>query len=264
MSNSFCSAYFSQNISEKSSHFHDCHQIILILNGEVEVCVNGETVRANAGNLLIFSRFENHSLRILSKEYKRYVLRISPLFGNDNKMRSLLLNRPQGFNNVFDISDDIELFKSLFERIVSESVSNMQMAAEMTELLVNELLITIYRRIPDSSHFFDDENFKTVLDLQRRFENFCNEHYSLSELAREYNISASSLSHQFKKITGSSVMEYLLFCRIAASKNMLTKTNLSISEIVEKCGFSDNSNFSRTFKKLNGISPLQFRKKYKN
>ena len=125
MSNSFCSAYFSQNISEKSSHFHDCHQIILILNGEVEVCVNGETVRANAGNLLIFSRFENHSLRILSEEYERYVLRISPLFGNDNKMRSLLLNRPQGFNNVFDIGDDIHLFKSLFERIVFENTSNI-------------------------------------------------------------------------------------------------------------------------------------------
>ncbi len=265
MTNSFCSVYFSQNISEKSRHFHDCHQIILILKGEVEVCVNGETMRANAGNLLIFSRFENHSLRILSEEYERYILRISPVHvERDNKMHFLLSNRPEGFKNILDVSESIDSFKSLFERISSETSSNEKMAAEMTELLINELLISIYRRIPDSSYFFDDENFKTILELQHRFENSCNERYSLSEIAREYSISASSLSHQFKKITGSSVMEYLLFCRIAAAKNLLTKTNLSISEIVEKCGFSDNSNFSRTFKKLNGISPLQFRQKYKD
>ncbi len=265
MTTPLCSAYFSQNISEKTRHFHDCHQIILILKGEVEVCVNGETMRAKSGNLLIFSRFENHALRILSNEYERYVLRISPIYGeHDNKMHSLLSNRPQGFKNVYDINENVEIFKHLFVRISAESISSAQMAAEMTELLVNELLILIYRLIPDSSYFFDNENFKTVLEVQRRFEAFCSEHYSLSEIAREYNISASSLSHQFKKITGSSVMEYLLFCRIATAKNLLTKTNLNISEIVEKCGFSDNSNFSRTFKKLNGISPLKFRQKYKN
>jgi AraC-like DNA-binding protein len=44
---------------------------------------------------------------------------------------------------------------------------------------------------------------------------------------------------------------------------MLAETNYSIGEIIEKCGFSDNSNFSRTFKRLTGLSPSDFRKKYK-
>ncbi|MBQ8793661.1 MAG: helix-turn-helix transcriptional regulator, partial [Clostridia bacterium] len=61
-----------------------------------------------------------------------------------------------------------------------------------------------------------------------------------------------------------SVMDYLLSCRIAAAKNMLAKTDKSISEIVESCGFSDNSNFNRTFKKLNNMSPSEFRTKFKN
>ena len=81
----------------------------------------------------------------------------------------------------------------------------------------------------------------------------------IKELAKKYNLSISSLSHQFKKITGMSVMNYLLSCRIAGAKNLLAKTDLSIGEITELCGFSDNSNFSRTFKKLNGISPTRFR-----
>lgn len=261
MDKTFCSAYFSRDISKKSSHFHDCHQIILILNGEVEVCVNGETEIAKSGSLLLFNRFENHSLSVLSAEYERFVLRISPV---DNKMLSLLQNRPHGFKNLLDVSDDVLTFKRLFENIAFESSSDKKMAAEMTELFVNELLISIYRRIPESTFFFDEENFKIVHDVQKRFEKNYSAHYTLSSLAREFNTSASSLSHQFKKITGSSVMEYLLFCRIAAAKNLLIKTSLNIAEIVDACGFSDNSNFSRTFKKLTGISPMQFRKKFKN
>jgi AraC-like DNA-binding protein len=58
-------------------------------------------------------------------------------------------------------------------------------------------------------------------------------------------------------------MEYLQSCRMANAKRMLAQTDYSVGEIVEKCGFSDNSNFSRTFKSLNGMSPTDFRKKYK-
>ena len=64
------------------------------------------------------------------------------------------------------------------------------------------------------------------------------------------------------KDTGMSVMEYLLSCRMASAKRMLAGTQMGIGEIVERCGFSDNSNFSRTFKALNGMSPTDFRKKY--
>jgi YesN/AraC family two-component response regulator len=58
-------------------------------------------------------------------------------------------------------------------------------------------------------------------------------------------------------------MEYLQSCRMANAKQLLAETEFCIGEIVEKCGFCDNSNFSRTFKKLNGLSPSDFRKKYK-
>jgi AraC-like DNA-binding protein len=50
---------------------------------------------------------------------------------------------------------------------------------------------------------------------------------------------------------------------MANAKQMLAETDCSIGEIVEKCGFSDNSNFSRAFRKLTNMSPSDFRKKYK-
>ncbi len=101
------------------------------------------------------------------------------------------------------------------------------------------------------------------MDLQHRFAEQYDDPYTLEALAKEYNVSPSSLSHRFKEVTGMSVMEYLLSCRLAAAKNLLIETDLPIGEIVEQCGFSDSSNFSRTFKARTGLSPSAFRNLYK-
>ena len=71
-------AYFSNSILKKEPHYHDRHQIILILKGTVQFCVNGIGGTASRGSILIFSRYENHSLSVLSQEYERYVLQLDP------------------------------------------------------------------------------------------------------------------------------------------------------------------------------------------
>ena len=82
----------------------------------------------------------------------------------------------------------------------------------------------------------------------------------LSELALGYHISESHLSHIFKSVTGYAPIEYLMSCRLSAAKNLLSSSDKSIKEIIDLCGFSDESNFSRTFKKKVGMTPTEFRK----
>ena len=144
--------------------------------------------------------------------------------------------------------------------ILREHNSAAKLSDEMEQLLIKQLLITVYRCTTIN---FDNTYDDVVARVKRQFENEYHKPFTLAMLAKQQNLSISSLSQRFRTATGVSPMEYLQSCRMANAKQMLAETDCSIGEIVEKCGFSDNSNFSRTFKSLNGMSPTDFRKKYK-
>ena len=252
--------YHSGEMLSKKPHFHDCHQIILILRGKVEFCVNGMLLCAGAGDLAIFSRYENHSVRVISEEYERYILQIDPEVANQNStVYALLTDRPSGFCNVINVGPCTEDIIGIFRQLMDEHSRSRPLADEMEQLLVKQLLIAIYRC---TDLHFNSLRDDIVPDIKRNFENSCHKQYTLDSLAKQYSISISSLSHRFRRMTGVSVMAYLQSCRMAHAKRMLAETDRSIGEIVELCGFSDSSNFSRTFKSLNGMSPTDFRKQF--
>ncbi|MBQ9975539.1 MAG: helix-turn-helix transcriptional regulator [Clostridia bacterium] len=245
--------YFSSEPNRKSTHYHDSHQIILILKGKVRVTLDKTTLEAGEKSLLIFSRYENHSVEVLSKEYERYVLSISPV---SDSLFSLLSYRPQGFSNCIT-PKSFDSLVSVFEELCLEYGSNKPHREEMLDLLCRRLMITVKREAPSY-----EEN-ALVLSVQKRLETDYAQPLTLTELALEHSVSPSKLSHEFKRVTGRAVMEYLTSCRIASAKAMLTHSPLPVGEIVSLCGFSDSSNFSRTFKAHTGLTPLEFRKKFK-
>ena len=84
---------------------------------------------------------------------------------------------------------------------------------------------------------------------------------NIDSICAAVNISKYYFCRQFKKHTGMTVMKYILKTRIILAKSDLKKTNLSVTEICEKYGFSSVSYFSRVFKEEEGCSPLQYRKR---
>ena len=106
----------------------------------------------------------------------------------------------------------------------------------------------------------DDGSYELVSAVQRKLESDYAEDLSLQSLSDSFGFSVSYLCHTFKKITGTPVMDYLQSCRLAAAKRYLLESALSVSEIVARCGFTDHSNFSRSFKAQLGCTPSQFRR----
>ncbi len=125
---------------------------------------------------------------------------------------------------------------------------------------MSQLLTYIYRLEPIET---ENKHINLVLNVKNELENNVGEKHTLKNLSEKFFVSPSTLSHEFKKIMGVSVLEYLVSCRLAAAKKYLAKTGKSISEISILCGFGDFANFSRSFKLRFGLTPSEFREKFK-
>lgn len=85
---------------------------------------------------------------------------------------------------------------------------------------------------------------------------------TVENLAKEAGFNINKLQEGFKKLYGTTVNNYVQKVRLDAAYNLLTKTDLSISEIVNAIGLSSKSYFSKIFKEKYSISPSEFRKKH--
>lgn len=83
-----------------------------------------------------------------------------------------------------------------------------------------------------------------------------------SELAALCNRSASSFSRAFIRATGMPFVEYLNRLRVRAACDLLTESELNITDICFKAGFSSISNFNRRFSALKSMSPRQYRSSF--
>jgi transcriptional regulator GlxA family with amidase domain len=87
-----------------------------------------------------------------------------------------------------------------------------------------------------------------------------NEKLTISDLAKQANLSRSMFIQKFKEICKMSPGEYILERRLDVAQYMLLNTGHSLSEIAFRTGFYDSAHFSRLFFKKNGISPSLYRK----
>ena len=86
---------------------------------------------------------------------------------------------------------------------------------------------------------------------------------SIEQVADKMSVSQRYLSDTLKKETGKTTTEHLQLYLIDEAKNILLKPNKSISEVAYELGFEYPQYFSRLFKKKEGLSPSEYREKYK-
>ena len=90
-------------------------------------------------------------------------------------------------------------------------------------------------------------------------EEHSNEKLSLREIASALYVNGSYLLRTFKLHTGQTLLSYHNYLRCEKAKHLLADPNRPVGEIGEEAGFVSSAHFSHVFKKLNGISPTQYR-----
>lgn len=98
---------------------------------------------------------------------------------------------------------------------------------------------------------------KVKLHIQ---ENYHNDQLSLHDISTQIGVSSSHLSKVFSQETGQTMTEYLTATRIGKAKELLKTTRCKTFEIAYQVGYSDQHYFSNLFKKVTGMTPMEYRK----
>ena len=88
------------------------------------------------------------------------------------------------------------------------------------------------------------------------------EKFSLAALSGALYINGSYLLRTFKEATGCTLLWYHNHIRCEKAKELLMRSDLSVSQAGEQTGFASSSHFSHVFKKMEGMTPSEFRSAY--
>ena len=105
----------------------------------------------------------------------------------------------------------------------------------------------------------EDEPIKQA---QTYMESNVGQKISVDQLAVRFAISRRNFERRFKKATSNTPVEYLQRVKIEAAKKSLESGRENINEVMYAVGYSDSKAFRNLFKKITGLSPLEYRKKY--
>ncbi|WP_197080892.1 helix-turn-helix domain-containing protein [Gordoniibacillus kamchatkensis] len=100
--------------------------------------------------------------------------------------------------------------------------------------------------------------------IRRYIEQHYKKDISLTTLSEIFHFSPRYLAKIFKEQFHTTIITYLTDLRIDKAKSLLIHSNIPISEIAGSIGYEDENYFGKVFKKQTGLSPMQFRKQYKN
>lgn len=103
---------------------------------------------------------------------------------------------------------------------------------------------------------------EAIRKAQEFIENNYTEKITVDQLADKFAMGRRNLERRFKKCTSNTIVEYVQRVKIEAAKRSLETSRDNINEVMYSVGYSDTKAFRTTFKKITGISPLEYRNKY--
>jgi len=105
----------------------------------------------------------------------------------------------------------------------------------------------------------NDEHIKKAQDF---IEKNVADKISIQDLAAKFAIGRRNFERRFKKATNNTPVEYIQRVRIEAAKKSLEASRKNVTEVMYDVGYSDTKAFRTVFKKITGLSPIDYRNKY--
>lgn len=156
-----------------------------------------------------------------------------------------------------------EKFRILFHSLVDSSRSSSIYRSSVCDLILTEILYELSGISVSTLEASMDEKHRALIsNVVEYIKRNSSDITAVSQIADHFGYNPEYLTTLVKKSTGLSIIEHINRERCKEAKRYLLSTSLTVSEIAEKCGFSDPKYFSRIFKRLTDTTPSEYRNAY--
>jgi YesN/AraC family two-component response regulator len=187
----------------------------------------------------------------------QWLKQLEHIFYHHNRFQELLVKQP----------GDCRMISTLISNMVEEYEQKQSYHEENLQHFVTLILNIIARNV---SANMDTTVGGTALEpLINKMLLHIRQHINHSEklrvdyLASQFNLSVNYVGEYFRKFTGESLQHYITQYKIRLVQQRLAYSTLTVSQIANELGFTDESHLSRQFRKHNGVSPIEYRKSVK-
>lgn len=245
-------------------HIHHSAELLYVNAGCVEFVIDNESYTACAGEFALIPPDVVHYYTKLHPQSCYYI----HVFSKDcvpTFFRLLGTKLPKHI--VYRCSDDareyytktvIEPFKAFirdknyFRTVTDEFIPVLKLRSALYAILSEFLSAGLVDNQGTTRSLFGDVCAYIV-------EN-CTEEITLVKLANHFGYNSQYLSRLLHNIPGFNFHNFLNQCRIDKARNMLITSNMSITDISNRCGFNCLRSFNRIFKSFTGLTPKDYRK----
>lgn len=256
-------------------HSHDCPELVIVQSGSALHHMEGEDYPISAGDVFCILGQQEHYYHRIDK------LRITNVMYDPARLMlpQNYLRKIPGYNAMFSLEPSYRKQHNFSSRL-SLYPRDLARANHLVDQIDDELktqkpgfeagaLSDLTRLIVFLSRHYGEHPGREAAALLRigkiigSIEEAPYKDWSLDNLAETAKLSVNSLIRTFNQATGMPPIEYLLRLRIRHSMELLTGSDMSITDIAFEVGFNDSNYFARQFKRINGMTASEFRRRHR-
>lgn len=255
-------------------HHHNFFEMFFVLEGKCIHQVGENRSILRTGDLCFIQPKVTHSLdvndesiiidvlirRSTFRQYFYSVLRGDNLLSNF--FMSTLLSKLGIDYLLFHTRDDMDLHYAFVE-LCSETFDQEAYYNELINAVVTKIFVLLLRRYMASCELPADQPADS--DAAIRFARYIQDHASdttLTQLAEAFHYSPEHASRMIRHTTGQTFTQLLTSIRLENAKQLLRDTSISILDIALQIGYEGSDQFIRAFRKHNGATPSEYRRRY--
>ncbi len=235
--------------------------ILFLLEGKMTVRYRDEDFRMTEEDIILINPGTEYE--IVECTDTLYGIAIYPM----QLMSDILKNSRMMFycNSVVDMSHSYRDLRDILFELTAEYTENAHKSSAYNASLLLKLLDCLVENYQLEVNDLADEETEAdarMREMMQYILSNLDRDINLNELADSMFVSASTLSRIFKKHTGVYFADYVMQLRVQSSLQLLRSTRQTVTQIALTCGFANSASFNRSFRKVMGIAPTDYKKKF--